>query len=452
MALAGPDRGATTDSSGKEPQDRILIVGKRNTTADGPRNVLFMQRTGPGPRPPGPTGPIKENPAHAQIVLPRGPLGIPELYAQIVAKDGAVTRPSDTMFLPATKRAALVAAGKEGSFFYETDVDGTPFRVYVTRLDKGHAIQVARPLAEVESTLDKLALVLAVVTLGGVGLAIGLGFFVSRAALAPVARLTETAEQIAESRNLAHRMEVVGNDELARLARSFNTTLSALEQSLDSQRQLVADASHELRTPLTSLKTNVEVLLRSEELSPEQHRELNRSLVLQIDEVVQLIGDLIDLARESESEEKVESLRLDELVEGVVRRVEHRSRDVRIELETERCDIEATPVGLERAVLNLLDNAVKWSPPGTVVEIRVSADGIVSVRDHGPGVSAADAEHIFDRFYRSPEARGLPGSGLGLAIVRQVAENHDGEVSVNQPESGGAEFRFDLSARAAVLT
>jgi len=383
-----------------------------------------------------------------RIVLPTGPLGTPDLYAQIVGEGGRVTRPTEgELMLPVTDQVKKVAAGEADPFFYDVDEGGEPLRVYVTGVANGHSLQVARSLRDVEDTLGKLSLVLIVVALGGIGLAIALGFFVSRAALKPVGRLSGSAETIAETRDLAHRIEVEGDDELGRLAESFNTMLAALEESQEAQRQLVADASHELRTPLTSLKTNVEVLLLADSLSPEKKEALMRSVVAQIDEVVDLIGDLIDLARDRGAEDAPESLRLDELVEGVVDRARHRSSDPRIDFTAERCDLEGVPSSLERAVQNLIDNAIKWSPPDSTIEVEVEGDGIVTVRDDGPGIAEEDLPHIFDRFYRSRAARGMPGSGLGLAMVRQITDNHEGWVMARTLPGSGAEFKIDLSAR-----
>ncbi|HTU15949.1 MAG TPA: HAMP domain-containing sensor histidine kinase [Solirubrobacterales bacterium] len=433
-------------------EDRVMVF-KAMAKAPAMRErfregFLDLLRSGPGAnRPKTATSP--------RIVLPTGPLGTPDLYAQIVGKGGRVTRPAEgELMLPVTDRVKKVAAGKEEPFFYDTDEGGQPLRVYVTGIAGGQSLQVARSLKEVEDTLSQLALVLIVVALGGIGLAVALGLFVSRAALKPVGRLSESAETIAETRDLAHRIEVEGDDELGRLAGSFNTMLAALEESQEAQRQLVADASHELRTPLTSLKTNVEVLLLGDTLSPEKKEALMRSVVAQIDEVVALIGDLIDLARDREAEGESEPLRLDELVEGVVERARHRSADPRIEFTAERCDLEGVPDSLERAVQNLIDNAIKWGPPGSRIEVEVDGGGIVTVRDQGPGVADEDLPFIFDRFYRSRAARGMPGSGLGLAMVRQIAENHEGWVTARTVPGSGAEFKIDLSARVrpAILT
>jgi two-component system sensor histidine kinase MprB len=445
IGLAISDSAGFLRKRGPDSEDRILVFGPDATARQSQR---FLDQLFSGDQPGGRDGSAAAGRRGTRIVLPRGPLGTTELYAQIVSADGRIIRPPFDLELPSTAAVEEVASGKKEDFYYQTEVDGVQLRVFVTELGQSSALQVARPLTEVEDTLQRLLIVLGVVTLGGVGLAVILGLFVARLALTPVTRLTRDAESIALTGDLTHRMDLVGDRELDRLARSFNSMMDALERSRDMQQQLVADASHELRTPLTSIRTNIEVLIRGEDLAPAKKRDLTASVVAQIDEVTHLIGDLIDLARETETEKVTwERLRLDELVEGVIERIGHRPGGASINLEAEPCEIEGVPVSLDRAILNLVDNAIKWSPAGSAVEVAVSGGGLVTVRDHGPGVNSADVEHIFDRFYRSPEARGLPGSGLGLSIVRQIAENHGGTVTVSAAPGGGASFGLDLSAR-----
>ena len=222
--------------------------------------------------------------------------------------------------------------------------------------------------------------------------------------------------------------------------------LNALEGSLDSQRQLVADASHELRTPLASLRTNIEVLAHSTHMEPDSRERLLGDVVAQLDELTVLVGDLVDLARDTELEEPVEDLRLDHLVSEAVEVAMTRNPHVRIDLETEPCTVRGNAQGLGRAVSNLIDNAIKWSEPWQAVEVTVTASGAISVRDHGPGIDDADLPRVFDRFYRSASSRGLPGSGLGLAIVRRVAENHGGCAEAESPPGGGALLRLRIPA------
>ncbi len=283
------------------------------------------------------------------------------------------------------------------------------------------------------------------VTLGGVALAAGLGMGVARATLTPVGRLTGAAERVTTTGDLRHRIEAAGDDELARLARSFNTMLGALERSREAQRQLVADASHELRTPLTSVRANVELLERDADLPPGERAEVLAGVRGQLEELTVLVGDLVDLARPGEQPaEEAEDVRLDQLVAQAVERARGpRDGAVRFRLDASPCVVRGSRARLHRPVSNQLDNAVKWSPPGGAGEVTVR-EGEMAVRDHGPGIPSGDLPHVFDRFYRSPAARGLPGSGLGLAIVRQVADAHGGTVTAEAAEGGGARLRLRL--------
>jgi two-component system sensor histidine kinase MprB len=383
-----------------------------------------------------------------RLVLPKSRLGGPSLYAQIVPEDGGVVRPAEpTIRLPASREARAVATGERSAYFADARPNGTHVRVYTAQTKAGEAIQIARPLGDTDETLNDLALILVAVTLGGVAMAAGLGYIVSRAALSPVARLSAAAEEVAATHDLSRRIDPGGGDELGRLAESFNSMLTALEASLGAQRQLVADASHELRTPLTSLRTNIEVLAHSDRLPAEQRERLLADVISQLGELTALVGDLVDLARGAEPQDQPPSrLRLDRLVETAVDRAEARSPSVRFRLDTSPCTVSGVELALERAIGNLLDNAAKWSPADGTVEVSVSAEGEVAVRDHGPGIDAEDLPYVFDRFYRSTAARNLPGSGLGLAIVRQIVEAQGGSVEAESHPAGGAVLRLRLPA------
>jgi two-component system, OmpR family, sensor histidine kinase MprB len=377
--------------------------------------------------------------------------GEPNLFVQIVAPTGTITRVrTGGATVPVSRRVRDVAAGRSGSFLYDSRVRGQHVRVYVTRTAAPGAVMLGRSLSEVDRTLSRLRLILALVALGGVALAVVLGRIVARTAVAPVQGLTEATEHVAATRDLGRRIAVEGDDELSRLARSFNAMLDslerstrALEASTSAQRQLVADASHELRTPVTTLRTNLEVL-RSRALPAAEHERLLEEIEAQIDELTVLMTDLIDLARGDEREPDAEEVRLDTLVAEAVDRARRHAPGVVFETELAPSVVAAVPDRLDRAVSNLLDNAVKWSPDGCPVEVRV-ADGEVSVRDHGPGIAPADLPHVFDRFYRGGDARGRPGSGLGLAIVRQVAEAHGGSVGAEPASGGGTRLRLRLA-------
>jgi two-component system sensor histidine kinase MprB len=330
--------------------------------------------------------------------------------------------------------------------FSDKHIDGTHVRVYTATAGPGTVIQGVRSLTEYDSALRKLRMALALLALAGIGLALFLSRLATRAAIRPVAQLTATAEHVAGTRDLSRRMEAGGDDEVSRLARAFNTMLEALERSQKAQRRLVADASHELRTPLTSLRTNMEVMARGGPPDADDRTRLSTDVIVQLEELTELVGDLVELAREDEPEAApAEDVRFDELVRGAIIRGRRHAPHVVFEAELEPTLVHGVPARLDRAVANLLDNAAKWSPAGGVVEVRLR-EAELTVRDHGPGIAADDRGRVFDRFFRADDARGLPGSGLGLAIVRQVAESHGGKVSAEAANGGGALLRLRLSS------
>ncbi|MFL5886292.1 MAG: ATP-binding protein [Thermoleophilaceae bacterium] len=344
--------------------------------------------------------------------------------------------------LPVDPEVRAVAGGQRSTTLADQDVHGQRLRVITAPVPGGGAIQVARPLNEVDGVMHGLLILLAVITAGGIALAAALGGLVSRASLRPIRRFTERTEAAAAAPLVGQRLEVETDDELGRLARSFNDTLATLEQSVAAQRQLVADASHELRTPLASLKTNVEVLRRREaDLAPDERRDLLRDLEEQADELAVLVGDVVDLARRGEPASSFAEVPLDELVAAAVDRARRHAPDVEYRAELEPTVVRGVPERLDRAVANLLQNAAKWNSGGQPVEVKL-AHGELLVRDHGPGFDPDDLPHVFDRFYRARSARSLPGSGLGLAIVRQVAEAHGATIEAGNAEGGGARLRL----------
>ncbi len=287
---------------------------------------------------------------------------------------------------------------------------------------------------------------LAIVSLGGIALAAALGLLVSRAALVPVRRLTGAAERVARTQDLGHRIQTGSEDELGRLAATFNTMLAALERSRLAQRQLVSDASHELRTPLTSVQANLDALAMGERLPAHERARVVAAAQAQLRELTVLVGDLVDLSKTDVEQIEVEDVRLDLAVAGALERARLHAPGCHFVLDAEPCLVRAAPARLDRAIANLLDNACKWnppSPPGGPVEVLVR-EGRLDVRDHGPGIAAEDLPRVFDRFYRAPAARARPGSGLGLAIVRQVAETHDGTVHAASEPDGGARLTLEL--------
>jgi two-component system, OmpR family, sensor histidine kinase MprB len=376
-------------------------------------------------------------------------------YIQLVTPAGNTYQSFDeTGALPVSSHVLDLAKGQgTQQFFSSTASGGTMFRLYTTRvhdsLGRTYALQVGLDLASVHHALSRIKILLLVIALGGVGLAAALGLLVSRAALAPIRRLTGATEKVRETGDLSERIDVTGHDELGRLAGSFNTMLAALEESTRLQRQLVTDASHELRTPLTSLRTNVEVLATERELAPEDRKKLLADVIEQLGEMTTLIAEVVELARGDRVTDAHEDVRLDLITADAVERASRNRPGVHFNTDLQESVVHGVPARLERAIGNLLDNAAKWSPSDGDVDVTVR-DGEVVIRDHGPGIEEEDLHRVFDRFYRAPSARGMPGSGLGLAIARQVAEAHGGTVVAERAEGGGTRMTLRLNGAAPV--
>lgn len=366
-----------------------------------------------------------------------------EGYVQVLCADGTVLRPAAaTTGLPVSGRARAIARSGSGDALVSTEVAGTHLRVLTRALPSGRgAVQVARPLTEVDHALRDILLVLAIVAAAGVALGAALGALVARAALAPVRRFTRRTEELAGNPDPADRIATTGDDELARLARSFNATLDALERSIEAQRHLVADASHELRTPIASLRANIQTLEDSDRLPQHERAALHADILGELDELTALVGDVVELARGSRPGRVLDDVRVDRIVASLVQRAEGRGGvDVSFRADLEPTVVRGEPDRMNRAISNLLDNAIKWSPAGVVIELELR-DGTLTVRDGGPGFAPADLPHVFERFYRADDSRGMPGSGLGLAIVRQAAEAHGGWVEAANAPGGGARIR-----------
>src|SRR4051794_3316154 len=373
-------------------------------------------------------------------------------YVQFITRGGEVVRPPDERgILPASNAARNVGVSGHGSRFEDVHVEGAHLRVLTMGLGDIGAVQVARPLGEVDSVLHRVLLILMVMSAGGIALGAAMGGGVARTALAPVRRFTSGTERIATSGDVSRRMDVEGDDELGRLARSFNSTLDELEQSVEAQRHLVADAGHELRTPIASLRANIQVLEDAERLPPEELAALRRDIVQELDELTALVADIVELARGTKTTDgDVDDVRLDLLTQQLVERARRRfGQQVTFDLDLEPTLLRGRQERIARAVSNVIDNARKWSPPGGLVEI-VLRDGRLSVRDHGPGFDEKDLPYVFDRFFRSDRARGMPGSGLGLAIVRQAAEAGGGHVEAANATGGGALVLVDFGSYEAL--
>jgi two-component system sensor histidine kinase MprB len=391
----------------------------------------------------GPGGPFRRGPGD-QVVSNR-----PEVFGQIINATGTVVQGDGGYSFPSivTTEVKDVAAGKAPEFYATAIVGDARFQIFVKPI-QGGAIEVVQELAPIDAALAQTRLLLVAFAAAAILLAAALGALIGRAALAPVKRLTATVEEVTKTRDLSRRVAAQGRDELSRLGTSFDAMLGQLETSLRSQRQLVADASHELRTPLTSLRTNLELLERGQPTDPVERQQLLGDLVSQIERLTTLVGDLIEVARDEETPMPFEELQLDEVVHEVVDDVSFRYPKVHFNVTSAPSPINGVKVRVARAITNLLDNAAKYSPPGATVDVAV-ANGEVSVRDHGPGVAAEDVSRVFDRFWRSNDARHLPGSGLGLSIVKDVAESHGGSVTFERPIDGGGGARFRLRLKGA---
>lgn len=365
-------------------------------------------------------------------------------YLQLVGADGATLRPpGDDVPLPVDDADLAVARGESGARYADVEVDGIHLRV-LTRPVPGGALQLARPLEEVDASLSRLRAALLVAGGAGIALAALLGLVVSRTAVAPLGRLADEAEAIGATGDLTRRVGIAGTDEIGRLGHRFDEMLAALESSELARRQLVADASHELRTPIATVRTNVDLLARHPDLSPPERDAALETARAQLEELSALVTDLVEVARDgSEPAAPPEAFRLDEVVGDAVGRVERAYPAIRFSVEHEPTVVDGVADRVHRAVSNLLDNAAKWSPEGGVVEVRVRGAEVV-VRDHGPGIDPDDLPHVFERFYRAPTARSTPGSGLGLAIVQRVAAEHGGAVTAENAADGGARFALRL--------
>jgi two-component system sensor histidine kinase MprB len=364
----------------------------------------------------------------------------------LVRRDGTIYVPrGQKQSIPPDARAKALARRGIGRYFSDREVGGTDIRVLATGLGWRGALLVALPLKDVNNALASQAILLVLVAAGGILLAGLLGLLVTRTALSPIARFTGQAEQIAVNpERLEHkRLTVHGQDEIARLGQTFNRTLDALESSVAAQRNLVADASHELRTPIATIRANLQLMRDEELLSAEDREALRSDVIEELDELTALVGDVVELARGAKPSGEHGDVRLDEIVAAAIDRTRRRAPRLTITSTLEPTLIRGEGDRISRAVGNLLDNAAKWSPAGETVEVELS-DGLLTVRDHGPGFHEEDLPFIFDRFHRARDARSKPGSGLGLAIVRQAADAHGGFVQALNAPDGGALMRINF--------
>ena len=380
-------------------------------------------------------------------------------YSEIVLPSGS-TLP--TSIVPVDATILSIAKGKSPRVIRTVSIQGQSYRQLIEPLPKNSIVNCPTGVCQISTTsaqlymvnitgqiteLTQLVTTLMLVAAGGLLLALGLGLFLARQALHPLEKVTNEIETVAMTNDLQYRLAEGDADELGRLRRVFNRLLRSVESSQTLQRQLVLDASHELRTPLTSLRTNAQVLSRAPELHPDELRQITDDMVTQVDELAALVTDLGELARGEKSEGDLETIRLDDCVDECVEtaRTYARIRDITIDVEMETSFVLARHDRLNRAISNLLTNAVKFTPTGGRIMVR-SSHGTVTVADSGQGISDEDRQFVFDRFWRAPSARSLPGSGLGLSIVAQVVEEIGGTVAVDRdPTLGGARFTITVA-------
>ncbi len=392
------------------------------------------------------------------VIIPERPLGIEQFVVQVASSRGIVIAGTPEVTLPAVSidDAVWERADATGAVLRTvTSAQGDRYRVrmVVVRLPglQDLVLQLGRDFSETDNVLDGLRTRILLIGSGVVVIAGLLGAAISSGVTSRLRRLSRAAERIAETGELTSDVSLAdlpfkGNDETSRLARSFNDMVDALGKSRAEQRRLVQDAGHELRTPLTSLRTNIDVLRRHTDLSDEMRSQLLADINQDITDLRDLVEEIVTVAAQSASSpldgEPLETVDLGEVAAGVVERFRRRS-DREIRLTADHSLVVVRPSIIERAISNLIDNALKFDTGVGPIEVDVEA-GVVTVRDRGPGVSDADLESIFGRFYRSPEARSLPGSGLGLSIVADAATAHGGGHFARRREGGGLEVGFRL--------
>ena len=427
----------TTADQLRSQVDRSLISVARSTgdrmVDDGGRN---RSERPPGGRPAG-------------LFRPEG-----GVVGQFITVGGEVYSFSEVTLPADFADRAIASATQPASVFRDVDIDGEPYRVLTTGYgDSRNALQTGRSLSETEELLATLRGRILVAAAVVVLLAVLIGSVIARQISRRLTRLTAAAEQVTATGSLDVEVPVSGTDETGRLGSAFNAMLATLARSQQDQQRLVQDAGHELRTPLTSLRTNVYSLQRAEELTPEQRVQVLGDLEGETEELTRLVNEVVELATDRRSDEAMATLEMAPLLERVAARAAQRSGRV-VTLHCDDTVVMAREMAVERAVANLIENALKFDGRDDRNErvfgdgdggIEVTCDaGRVEVLDRGPGFSDADLPHVFDRFYRSDAARSRPGSGLGLSIVADVAARHGGSVVAGNRTGGGAFVGFQL--------
>jgi two-component system sensor histidine kinase MprB len=426
----------------------LTVSHELRTTADATLSATAAD-VGGGPDPAGVED--DDDPAEATTTCPPTAVLQPAAAAaaQVVREDGTLS-----VCLPGGPDLSSVAGSAPGVAEVRLDtttLDGVRYRVATVPFHEGGWLQLARDLSDTEDLLDSLRARLTLLTVSGVATAALLGWLLAGRIARPVVQLRDATRALRAGADLTAPLPVDGPGEVGDLARSFAGMVDALTTSREQQRRLVADASHELRTPLTSLTTNLELLDQFDRLPPEDRPEVLGAVQADVDDLTHLTTELVDLASDRGTDEPAQAIDLTEVADAVAARARRRTgRAITVESVDDgavRPPLLGRPQMLERAIANLVDNAVKYGPPGAPVEVVVTATGL-EVRDHGPGIPDGDEARVFERFYRSPESGDRPGSGLGLAIVEQVVARHGGRVWARNDPTGGACVGFDLAAGA----
>ncbi len=419
-------------------------LSARNALRDETDKFLRERASGIVQRPPGDNGDFGGAPT--DLDDDHGRYFEFDAIQQTIDRNGTVTnslpgQPS----LPIDAEDRAIAREQNGSQYRDVTVDGNQYRMITVSLRNGGAVQIAREVSETDDVLDVLRTRLVIIALAGIALAALAAWLVMRRATRPIEQLTDTAEHIAKTQDLATPIPVRGDDEVGRLANSFNTMLIALDTSREQQQRLVVDASHELRTPLTAVRTNIDFLGRATTLGAEERAQLIAETRLELDELTNLVSEMVELATDVRSDETVEPVALGEVANDVAARFRRRTgKEIVVEVD-EAGVVTGRHAMIDRAVSNLVDNALKFSPDGETVTVSVHG-GVLEVADRGPGVDPEDRGRVFDRFYRATSARTLPGSGLGLSIVSQIAALHGGTVTLESRDGGGTVARLSLPA------
>ena len=370
------------------------------------------------------------------------PVSVGDVLVQIIPGPEDVT--TDPGLGPVDHQDIAVAQGQRPGYFRDVFYGRTRYRVYTSQLPAATdtLVRTAKPLATTQATLNRLLLILIGLTFAVGAVAALFGRLAAGTVLRPIRNLAQAVAQIRSTGHLGQQLRAEGKDEIAQLANAFNSMTSALDVSLQAQRQLVSDASHELRTPLTTHRANIELLARPD-LPADQRPEVLALAMRGIDELTLLVNDLIQAARNQEAPNEHEPIQLHQLAADATERARTRAPGIRFDTTLKPSSSEGNSTRLARALDNIFDNAIKWSPPNATIDVTVH-DGSIVVRDRGPGIDGQDLPHVFDRFYRAAAARAIPGSGLGLAIVKQTIEAHHGTIEIANAPDGGAQITIKL--------